>query len=148
MEEGEFFAEDEAEKEFCPGAVAGEGVVKRGGGFFYAREFVPGDGGKIVVFVVVADVERDVVENAVVAVGFLLSVCEKMFLYPAGAEGVEPNGEKETIEEVEGGFGAEEPGDGGDKGDLDGGVEDDPTVEGFYFFQAGEAEQLEEGIEE
>lgn len=134
MEEGKLFAEYESEKKLCPGAVAGKGIIKRGGGFLYAREFVPRNGGEIVVFVVVANIERYIVENAIVAVGFLLAVCKKMFLHPAGAEGMQPNGEEKTVEKVEGGFGAEEPGDCGDKDDLDSGVEDDPSVEGFYFF--------------
>ena len=62
--------EDESPDDPGPAAVAGEGFVEIGGDAVEGVEFRPGDGGKVVVFVVEADVVGEDVERAVVGVGF------------------------------------------------------------------------------
>src|ERR1700742_1372927 len=129
--------------------MGGQAVVVAGGRLFDLGELIPGDGGEVVVFVVIADVEGYDVEDAIVAEGLLLLiVCEVVFLYPTGAQRVEADGEEEAQEKGDDGFGAEGDPDTGDEGGFRGPVEGDPFVEGFDLAQAGDAEDLEKRIEQ
>jgi len=124
-------------------------VIIAGGAAADLRQPVPWNGGKIVVFVVVADVEGYEVQNTVVAEGFLLFVVgQVVFLDPPGAEGVEADREEEAQQEVGDGFRAEEIPHGGDEYDLCAPVEGDPFIEGLDFAESLDAEDLEQRIKQ
>jgi hypothetical protein len=59
-------------------------IIKSRGGLFDIRQAIPGYGWKIMVFVVEAHIERNMVEYSIVTIGLLFTLCEIMFLYPPG----------------------------------------------------------------
>lgn len=126
-----------------------ERIVIIRGGLADLRQLVPGDGRKIVVFVMISYVEGDQVQDAIVAKGLLLFIVGKiMFLDPAGAQGMEADGEEEAEEEVNDRFGSEEIPDCGDEDGFGGKIQRYPFVEGFYLPEPGDAKDLEQRIEQ
>jgi len=102
-----------------------------------------------VVFVVLSYVEGDDVLYAIVAESFLFFVMgEVVLLDPTGAEWVLTYREEEACKQVYDGFGTEGIPHTGRKSDFRQPVERYPFVEGFDLFQAGDAEDLEDRVEE
>jgi len=100
------------------------------------------------VFVVVAYVEGDDVQYAIVAECFLFFVMgEVVLLDPTGAQGVQAYGEEEAGKEIYDGFRTEGIPHTGCKSDLRQPVERNPFVERLDLFQAGDAENLEDRVE-
>jgi hypothetical protein len=71
-----------------------------------------------------------------------------VFLYPTGAQGVETNGEEKAGQEVDDGFGTKGVPHAGSKGYFRQPVQRYPFVKGFDLTEAGNAENLEEGVEQ
>ena len=89
--------EKKAEEEGNPGCVIIEGIVIFRGGLADPGQLVPGNRREIVVFVVMAHIEGDHVQPAIVAVGLLVFIVgQVMFLDPAGAQRMEANREEEA----------------------------------------------------
>ena len=83
-------------------------VVKTGSIFPDLWQTVPWYRREIMVFVVIAHVEGNDIQYAVVAKGFLFFVMgEIMFLDPPGAQWVKSYGEEEAGKKIYDGFGAE-----------------------------------------
>src|SRR5882672_10353016 len=101
------------------------------------------------VFVVIAHVEGNDIQYAIVAKGFLLFVKGKIVLLdPAGAQGVKPYGEEEARKKIYNGFGAEGIPDAGCEGYFRQPVQRYPFIKGLDFLQAGNAKNLKNGIEQ
>jgi len=65
-----------------------QAVIVPGGGLFDQGQFVPGYGREVMVFIVIAHVEGNDIQYAIIAKGFLFFVMGKvMFLDPAGGRG-------------------------------------------------------------
>ena len=100
-------------------------------------------------FIVVADIKGYCIEYAIVAKRLLLFVVgEVVFLYPAGAKGMEADREEETEQEIGDSLGTEEIPDGCDEDCFGGPIDGNPFVKGLDLPQAGDTEYLEEGIEQ
>src|ERR1041385_1630911 len=80
--------------------MAHERVVHLGRDFAYFRKAVPRYGWEVVVFVMVADVESDHIQGAVVATGFLGSRNEVVLLNPAGAQRMRADREEEGCQQI------------------------------------------------
>src|SRR5262249_25786516 len=135
--------EDELEQEFGPGGMAHERVVHLGRDFAYFRKAVPRYGWEVVVFVVVADVERDQIQEAVVAISFLGRRNEVMLLNPAGAQGMQAHREQEGCQQISKGSRSDIRVDRDIKGELYKNVEDNPTVEHADFAEPRRPGHLE-----
>lgn len=100
-------------------------------------------------FIVVADIEGYGVEYAIIAKGLLLFVVrEVVLLYPAGAKRMEADGEEEAEQEVGEGLGTEEIPYGCNKYRFGDPIEGNPFIKGFDLAKAGNAEYLEERVEQ
>ena len=113
------------------------------------RQLVPGNGRKIVVFVMMPHVKGDEVQHAIVAKGLLLFIVGKiMFLDPAGAEGMEANGKEKAEEEINDRFGSEEIPDCGDEDGFGRKIQRYPFVKRFDLAEPGDPKDLEKRIEQ
>src|SRR5438270_4007576 len=77
--------EDEIDKQPTPGSVIFERIVKFRRARAQLGQPVPRNRRKIVMLIVVSDIERDEIDRAVVAKRFLVSIVSIMFLNPACA---------------------------------------------------------------
>ena|SRR5436190_13202843 len=100
------------------------------------------------VLVVVADVQRDLVQRAVVAVGFLGRRDKVVLLDPAAAEGMEANREEERHGEIGKSLRSQVEIDGCIETELNRKVQEDPSVEHMDFLQPGWPGDLKYGKEE
>jgi hypothetical protein len=146
---GDLFIKEKAHEEYSPGFVRLKAIIVSRGSLFYLGQFVPGNGRKIVVFVMISYVKGYIVEYAIIAKRFLLFVvCQIMFLDPAGSQRVKSDREEEAEQEVNDCLGAEGHPDGGGENNLGEPVQCYPFIKGFDLAQSGDAEYLEYGVEQ
>jgi hypothetical protein len=101
------------------------------------------------VFIVITHIEGDGIEYSIITEGLLLFIMGKIvFLYPPGSQGMEAYREEEAGQEIDEGLRAKKIPDAGREGDLSQPVQGNPFVEGLDLPEAGDAEYLEEGIEQ
>ncbi len=74
MIQTDLLVEKKAEEKGSPGIVIVERIVIFRGGLADSGKLIPGNGREIVVFVVMADVEGDHVQHAIVAEGLLVFI--------------------------------------------------------------------------
>jgi hypothetical protein len=147
--ETDLLIEKEAEKEGGPGFVIIERIIVFRGGLTDRGQLIPGNGRKVVVFVMMTHVKGDQVEPAIVAMGLLMLIVGKIvFLYPAGAERVEADGEEEAGEQVNDRFRPGDIPDCGDKDGFEGPIQRYPSVKRFDLAKPGNAKDLEKRIEQ
>src|SRR5262245_31621162 len=110
-----------------------------------ARQPVPGNRRKVVMLVVVAHVERNLVQLAVVAIGLLAREEDVVFLDPSGSQRVEADAEEQRGEQVEKSTGPDPYPHRHVEGDLRDEIQHDPSVDGLDLAQSRGSQGLKYG---
>src|SRR5580765_4823284 len=125
-----------------------ERIIKFRCGLLQVLQVVPGNGWEIMMLVVVANIHLNPVKNSVVAIRFLVALHQVMLLYPACADGMQPNGEKEREEKIKQGHPSKEIHDDSIKKKLHHPILYYPSVITLHLCYAECSGQLEGRVQE
>src|SRR5438270_447700 len=80
--------------------MVAQGVVELRREAAQFRQIVPGNGGEVVMLVVMSDIERQTIDRPVIAEGLLVRINRVVLLDPARSNGMQPDGKEQRKHEV------------------------------------------------